>query len=617
MEKENFLQVLLEIWHELPELIGNDWPNFYIRIEDLFTLIQSTESSEEKSSLITKLAISFRTYPKAASRLREKMNRLEEQTRGNGEQTNIPRFGLSSLLEKFQQMLTPPLITRYLDITMPHSLLVNRRGVITVGLTHQPTTESDNTGSLELITKQSLEIHLLSKQEDLEVISEQIKYLSIETGIAPEPVVFFIKGSNAGTRELLLEFHQAGTLIKTVKLLINLVEEEALKEQLTVFTDPISLSASSVPPPDLDIRITMENTGTTILNFILHSPNGVTPFHYHQVSSKKIYGSPEEYQHHLIEKIEDLAAGRDTDGNPLSNNQVNNKLISIGRLLYEELFSKEMRSAYRTFRKTVKTIQITSDEPWIPWELIKPYDDSDLSDIIDDDFLCCQFQLTRWLAGSSGPAGRIPVSRAVCVEAGQPPNQTPLRYASAERQYFIDMASICGIEDASPSLATSTSVENLLDIGGSGLWHFAAHGNINLSQANESVICLADGISLKAEDIHGHRQTHIARDKPLVFLNACRVGQQGWSLTRLGGWAATWVDKCRCGAFIGPLWSVDDELAYEFAKTFYDSLRAGKTIGEATKDARKHIRNLDTNNPTWLAYSVYAHPNARLIFNAN
>jgi CHAT domain-containing protein len=226
-----------------------------------------------------------------------------------------------------------------------------------------------------------------------------------------------------------------------------------------------------------------------------------------------------------------------------------------------------------------------------------------------------QFQLTRWLAGRSGPAGQVKVERLACVEAGQPRGQMPLPMAEDERRYLTELAAACpGLEDASPSPATGVAVEALLDQGGVQLWHFASHGLADFTNPNEAVLILADGHRLRPEDLHGPRQTHIAKDRPLAFLNACQVGQQGWALTRLGGWAAAWVDRCRCGAFIGPLWSVNDRLAYEFGKAFYEALRAGQTLGQALQAARQKARELDPDDPTWLAYSVYGHPNGRVRF---
>ncbi len=139
---------------------------------------------------------------------------------------------------------------------------------------------------------------------------------------------------------------------------------------------------------------------------------------------------------------------------------------------------------------------------------------------------------------------------------------------------------------------------------------------MDFSSPNESPVVLADGRKLRPEDIHGQRQTHIAQARPLIFMNACRVGQQAWALTRLGGWASAWVDRCRCGVFVGPLWSVNDRLAYEFAQAFYDALRAKQTIGQAALAARRHVRALAPDDPNCLAYSVYAHPNARVKFGA-
>jgi CHAT domain-containing protein len=290
---------------------------------------------------------------------------------------------------------------------------------------------------------------------------------------------------------------------------------------------------------------------------------------------------------------------------------VANRLAGLGRQLYAELFLPEMRAAYRRFCKQVKILQITSDEPWFPWEIVKPYDDSDPTDVLDHDFLCAQFQMTRWLAGPSCPQGRIHVQRLACIEAAAAPGQNSLPFATEERKYIASLAQ-SGPEDASPCPADLASIEALLDEGGIGLWHFATHGKVDPSHPEDAAIILADGRQLRAEDLHGPRQTLIARDRPLVFLNACRVGQQGFSLTRLAGWAAAWVQRSRCGAFIGPLWAVDDQLAFRFAQSFYDALKENTTIGQALATARRQVRDLDAEIPTWLAYSVYAHPNARV-----
>ena len=80
--------------------------------------------------------------------------------------------------------------------------------------------------------------------------------------------------------------------------------------------------------------------------------------------------------------------------------------------------------------------------------------------------------------------------------------------------------------------------------GGKQLVHFVAHGDFKSAQPNESSILLSDGRYLRAQDLHGPIQSRLMRDRPLVFLNSCRVGSQNWSLTGLGGWAERWVRRC-------------------------------------------------------------------------
>jgi hypothetical protein len=62
--------------------------------------------------------------------------------------------------------------------------------------------------------------------------------------------------------------------------------------------------------------------------------------------------------------------------------------------------------------------------------------------------------------------------------------------------------------------------------------------------------------------------------------------------------------------FVGPYWKINDGSAAQFAGTFYQALLNGSTVGAAAREARTSINA--ASDPTWLAYSVYAHFGARL-----
>jgi hypothetical protein len=367
-----------------------------------------------------------------------------------------------------------------------------------------------------------------------------------------------------------------------------------------------------MPNADLDLLIkTVFDGGRTRVSYTLHSPSGKAGLSYREIAGPTLPRQPQDYQAYLIAKIEKLGEGRDVDGSLLLNEEIERKLTKIGRELHEELFPPEMRQAYREIRrKGVQSIRIVSDEPWIPWELIKPFDNSLPGDILDDDFLCLQFELTRWLSGHSTPAppSELRVRRLACILTA-----TDLPTTEEEKSFLVDLAQAhSGVKDASPVLSSASAAEAFLQAGGVDLLHFAGHGIFDAANPNESALPFPDGSTLRPSDLQGFLATRIAQDRPFVFLNACSVGQQGWSLTRLGGWADRWVRICGCGAFVAPLWPVRDSLALEFAKAFYTALARGETFGQAGRSAREHVRKLAPGDPSWLAYSIYADAHGRL-----
>ncbi len=382
---------------------------------------------------------------------------------------------------------------------------------------------------------------------------------------------------------------------------------------------PVEASRAGLPRPvedaqrtDLEIRVSLEQTGGSArLRFILNSPSGRADVSFLDITGPPIAASPEEFRRALVRKLERLAHGFDVDESPLLREEIQDKLIGIGRDLYKEIFPPEVRSVYRRIRKSVQTLMITTDEPWIPWELIRPYDAGDPADPVDDDFLCLQFEMTRWMIGRP-PVREARVERLACFCCDE-----TLPSALQERDLVAGLAHRHPeIKDASPAASTSGTVKTLLSEGGLQLIHFVGHGTFDPAQPNEAGLKMPDGIFLRPVDLHGPLQTRIAKDRPLVFLNACRSAQEGWSLTGLGGWAQRWVRDCGCGAFIGPVWAVSDRLAYKFAAAFYNALEGGATFGGAARTARRTVQQIAPGNPAWLAYSVYAHPQGRLAFDS-
>lgn len=357
-------------------------------------------------------------------------------------------------------------------------------------------------------------------------------------------------------------------------------------------------------PPDLELQVHLSSaSGSTALTYVLHS--AIAGYHFEQIPGPVLRKDPEDFAASLFEQIEKLHARVDLEGGLLLLEEIEEELASLGRSLYLALFPPAMREAYRRFRH-VHSIQITSDEPAIPWELIKPFDDT-AEPAIDDDFLCMRFQLTRWRNGRP-PVPVFPVRRLACFGG------TDLPKARDEHALLAGLATRHpGVDNASPRTALYSDFEALLRTGGCDLLHFVGHGDLSPGRADEAKLVLEDR-SFRARHLTGPITTRIKKDRPLVFLNACRVARQAWSLTGLGGWVEAWVRTCECGAFLGPQWVVRDSQAYELARVFYQELEQGRTLGEAALEARHALRQQGPGRQAWLALAVYGHPNAQVHF---
>jgi CHAT domain-containing protein len=102
-------------------------------------------------------------------------------------------------------------------------------------------------------------------------------------------------------------------------------------------------------------------------------------------------------------------------------------------------------------------------------------------------------------------------------------------------------------------------------------------------------------------------ESGVAEGEPLIFLNACEVGRSVPSLSGLGGFAEAFTEM-GATAVIAPLWSVEDELAHEVARRFYDCVRTRPDCrpSEVLREIRADAYRLGRD--TYAAYALFGDP---------
>jgi hypothetical protein len=282
-------------------------------------------------------------------------------------------------------------------------------------------------------------------------------------------------------------------------------------------------------------------------------------------------------------------------------------LEKIGENLYDMLFPAPLKAFYKQFAPKARTVLIYSTEPWIPWEIIKPYGldlDSDCCE-----FLCARFQVARWLTSEQSKS----VPRRVTVHQLCPiiPSSN-LVAAQKESAYIKSLPQVWPpLTLCTPPPGDADEVLEALSAGTANLFHIATHANFSPADPTKATIQMGTS-QITPADLTGNKILRgLTTSRPFVCINACHSGRIGLALSGIGGW----VDKllrCGCSGFLGTNWEAQDDLAAQFAIAFYTGLQQGHTFGEACQRARLQIRAANPGNSTWLAYVLYAHPNGTM-----
>jgi hypothetical protein len=249
------------------------------------------------------------------------------------------------------------------------------------------------------------------------------------------------------------------------------------------------------------------------------------------------------------------------------------------------------------------TIQFISDEPHLPWELMRPVRD-DESEIHPP--LALRHAVARWIKRWDGyMRNRLPAGRLVTIAPKYASASRALKRAQTESERLV--ADFAAQRTDGTRAAVLQLLENAAPAEPVAILHFAGHGQFAPEAATDSNIKLEDG-ALAASEIE-RPEVRLGRScRTLVFFNACEVGAAGAVFGEVGGWADAFLGR-QFGGFIAPLWSVDDEDAGVVASELLERIgRRHEPIGAALREIRAAH---GATSPTFYSYLYYGDVTAR------
>lgn len=345
------------------------------------------------------------------------------------------------------------------------------------------------------------------------------------------------------------------------------------------------------PSSILQILITRRSRDSRpSLEFRLHGAKGDREYLNEPFGETLFDRDPQPVLGDLGDEIE--VRGRETDAR-----KTESWLRSRGRHWYRHLIPEKLRTELRTLATFGGSLQVTSEEAWLPWELFHLSED----DGEETRFLVEAFDLARWFP-QTPPVRELPLSRVAVVRcserlnAGEAEEQS-LRAHSEHARRRVELVP-----------ARWHEVTAALGDGRYDGWHFITHGSAARRLADDVPIQLDDD-PLDPLDLENASRGVRAR-RPFVFLNACHSGRTGDEVVGLGGWPRRLAEH-GAGGVLGPLWAIDSEEAAAFAGLFYDHFFRGRTLGESVRLARLDLRDRFPAGTGWVSYALYGDPSAR------
>ena len=472
-------------------------------------------------------------------------------------------------------------------------------------------TPTQGAAHMALQMREDLPVRIWLTAPGFDMLSPHIQTLWLGPDTESLVIEFELQPLRAGRTFVSVHFLQDGTPLGVMAAQVEIAEHVTQTEQdRHIQANQFAVDAEAASP-DLVLFVHYDRSqAQPRLLFNLYRDGELTQTYPPLI----LHTDPGTYHEEIYRRLSDLTDLFDLKKNdPLALENMQQAVRNLGQGLWNDLMPQGLQELYALERDEWqgKTLLVITDEPYIPWELIWPYGYQE--EVWEDEApWCFTMRMTRWLQrdgegkGLQGPPTRLHLERFAFVG----PADVSLAAVDAEGTQLRALIQQAGIQDASPALSSLAQIQELLESGTYDWLHLASHGEFSAASPDTSSAILLEGKQIfTPETLIGPRiQSHLFHQRPGFVLNACHTGRQGWALTQLGGWVNRLVGS-GAGLFLGPLWTITDESAKQFALHFYARLLTGDTVADAMHYARSQIRA--SGDPTWLAYSLYAHPNAR------
>lgn len=473
-----------------------------------------------------------------------------------------------------------------LSVDFPSRLAVGEQRSMLVRLV-QSTVEDSSFGSA---SNDTFDV-VVQPIANVEIVGSCELQMRVATSDNSPPIRFLTLAKNAGTARIRVFVFRGGEAVAQLTVAAQVTNDGPTSSTRTQVALQAQTEREFGHGNDLTMLVLEQKTPPSYTIF-LNAADASHKVNFMKFGPIPVEQNPQQLFDDFFADFEALA-----DASTRTSSHIELHLAQRGSWLLETVFPRDLRELVWTLRTRIKTVLIQSDEPYIPWELCKLQGLED-GTIVEGPFFCEAFQLTRWMPGVPRRSNLTLDCMAVVA-----PVDSGLRATEEETEFLRSQnGKQRRVEGLNADYASIIGAFANAQYDG---FHFAGHGAFGGS-AGRSEIELDAGLCLRSTDISGSAR-NLGKRKPLIFLNSCQSGRAGLSLTNVGGWSAQFL-RAGAGAFVGTYWSVFDDGAALFSRTFYQGLFDGLSISESTQLARAAVKA--TGDPSYLAYTVFAEPGA-------